>query len=246
MKNKILFSGLFLMIFGFSFGQSEGFYVTSDADGYTNVRRQPNSKSDIKTKLKTGSLVYSYGKEPNEEDKKGDWHGITYQDEFGNTTDEATVFIHKSKLKRLESLPALKKKIINDNTVQLIGKNRVVTVTLKKFNPKEHKITEKKTEGGFKEWTLIDGKDFLGTDHTPHIDKEYVSIKIKTGNHEISLPKSAFASLYNADNSVEAYEDTGKNKLYIVSYNGDGAGAYNVAWEIENGNYVKRITVIPF
>lgn len=246
MKNKTFLSILFLIIFGIYHAQSEGFYVTSDADGYTNIRRQPNAKAEIKTRLKSGTLIYSYGDEPNFEDPKGDWHGITYLSEFDNTTDEATVFIHKSKVKRLEkTYPALKKKIINANTIQLIGKDRVVTVLVKKFNPKEHKIKVKNIENGFKEWELIDGKDFLGSDHQPHIETEYASIKIKTGNHEITLPKAAFGGLYNP-NRMEAYEDIPGKRLFIVAYNGEGGGAYEVCWEIDNGKYVKRLVVRGF
>lgn len=246
MKNKIHLSSLLLMIFGLSYAQSEGFYVTSDPDGYTNIRYQPNAKAEIKTRLKSGTLIYSYGDERDSDDPKGEWHGITYLSELGNTTDEATVFIHKSKVKRLEkTYPALKKKIINASTIQLIGKDRVVTVLVKKFNPKEHKIKEKTTEGGFKEWELIDGKDFLGSDHQPHIETEYASIKIKTGSHEIMLPKAAFEGLYNP-NRTEAYEDIPGKRLFIVSYNSEGGGAYEVCWEIDNGNYVKRLVVRGF
>lgn len=237
MNKGFLIGTVFFMMFGMANAQENvGFAVSQDADGYTNIRRQPGLKAPVKIQLPSGTLIFTYGLEPDT-----DWLGIIYLSEFGNTTDEATVFIHQSRIKMLEQFPALKKKIRDADTVQLVGHHHIVTVKAKKFNPKQHRLTVKKTEGGFLEYPLIDGKDYMGSDHMLP-DTEYALISVNRDGKETALPKAAYADLFNP-NRIEAYEDAAHKRLFIVAYNGSGAGAYAVCWEIVNGVYTKRLVV---
>ena len=64
----------------------------------------------------------------------------------------------------------------------------------------------------------------------------------------VPIPKSAYDDLYEiglyTDNNF-AYYDKEDDILYIIAYNGDGANAYKVCWQIVKGEYKTRIIGEP-
>jgi hypothetical protein len=76
---------------------------------------------------------------------------------------------------------------------------------------------------------------------------QYNSITVKMGNTLLELPSTAFDNLYQPTlYKTKAYYDAASHTLYIMSSNSDGAGAYEIVWEIEAGEYKNRFIAYGF
>ena len=87
----------------------------------------------------------------------------------------------------------------------------------------------------------IDGKTFYGTDgEKPHT--EIASVSLTINGDSISIPNRAWNDLYEPDlHNLEVYSSQDKHRIYILMSNSDGAGAYDLAWCIVNGKYIRRV-----
>ena len=96
---------LLLIIISISFNINAQ-YITLDRDGYTNVRTEPNAKSEIAETVKKYQVFYSAADIPCSDDADGRNH-------FGNwlriTTDMQSVagYIYTKNIYALEDLPVL-------------------------------------------------------------------------------------------------------------------------------------------
>ena len=232
MKHLIL---LFFLISNVVFAQAiEGgaFAVINDKDGYVNVRKEKSVHSKVLKKLDNNTLIFVL-----EYDKAyyGNW---IYADNEG--------YIYNDRVKWIEKLPKIAKGITKGNTIVFEGKEIQVTLSTEKFDKNKHSFKYHKEYRDIVE--KIDGEPFWGTDgNMPK--REYKSIEIKIRGKQVPIPKSAYNDLYESSLYIEfnsVHYDKDNDILYIVTLNGDGAGAYMVCWQIEKGVYKGRKVGIPF
>jgi len=105
-----------------------------------------------------------------------------------------------------------------------------VPLTKQPFDKTKHKITKKR----HKEYNelIIDGKRVQGRDNDEFLPLDhYKSITVIIDSKDVPIPKNAYDDLYEiglyTDNNF-VYYDREDDILYIISYNGDGANAYQV------------------
>jgi len=232
MKHLIL---LFFLISNVVFAQAiEGgaFAVINDKDGYVNVRKEKSVHSKVLKKLDNNTLIFVL-----EYDKAyyGNW---IYADNEG--------YIYNDRVKWIEKLPKIAKGITKGNTIVFEGKEIQVTLSTEKFDKNKHSFKYHKEYRDIIE--KIDGEPFWGTDgNMPK--REYKSIEVKIRGKQVSIPQSAYNDLYESYLYTEfnsVHYDKDNDILYIVTNNGDGAGAYMVCWQIEKGVYKGRKVGIPF
>lgn len=207
------------------------FAIVSDSDGYTNLRKEPG-KSEIITKLKTGTIVFGLP-EPNNK-----WQMIDY-----SLNDLAkSGYIHTDKLLYIDNFPSIPMTKDNENMVVLSDGKITITITKGKFDHKKHKLQFYKD----KFLTEIDGMTFLGTDGGIP-EWEYKSVEILHNGKKILIPAEGLKALYqpNLNNTVVNYDQKNET-IYIHSANSDGAGGYNVLWIIKKGTYMKRHLMYGF
>lgn len=208
------------------------FAIVNDSDGYTNIRKEPG-KSEIITKLKTGTIVFGLP-EPNNK-----WQMIDY-----SLNDQAkSGYIHTDKLLYIDNFPSIPLKKNNADMVVLSDGKITVTITKGKFEPKKHKL---EFYGKDKWLTKIDGRTFLGTDGGIP-EWEYKSVEILNNGKKIIIPAEDLKAIYqpNLNNTVVNYDQKNET-IYIHSANSDGAGGYDVLWVIKKGTYMKRHLMYGF
>ena len=232
MKHLIL---LFFLISNVVFAQAiEGgaFAVINDKDGYVNVRKEKSVHSKVLKKLDNNTLIFVL-----EYDKAyyGNW---IYADNEG--------YIYNDRVKWIHKFPQIAKGITKGNTIVFEGKEIQVTLSTEKFDKNKHSFKYHKEYRDIIE--KIDGEPFWGTDgNMPK--REYKSIEVKIRGKQVSIPQSAYNDLYESYLYTEfnsVHYDKDNDILYIVTLNGDGAGAYMVCWQIEKGVYKGRKVGIPF
>lgn len=203
--------------------------VVEDPDGHTNVRSGPSTKSKIVGQIQSGSVVSI------ELEQQDDWALLT----FHQTTEESR-FIHSSRLKPLKSWKQFA--ATNDaNTGLLKTAAAEIKVTAVPFVAAEHKLT--KDEDGV---YLVDGGIVWGRDGG--LPAQSIAMTVKLGGKEVPLPKEALQNVYEP--SMESLYlltpgDPAKQAV-ILMVNGDGAGAYCVAWAFHDGAYRGRAIFVPF
>ena len=79
--------------------------------------------------------------------------------------------------------------------------------------------------------------------------REYKNIEVVVNRKPVAIPKIAYNDLYNPNLDMAnsnnysyntIYYDKETDTIYIVASNSDGAGAYEVCWQIEKGIYKGR------
>ncbi|MHA3788953.1 SH3 domain-containing protein [Flavobacterium hauense] len=208
------------------------FAIVNDADGYTNIRKEPG-KSEIITQLKTGTIVYGLP----ETEKK--WQMVDY-----SLDDNAkSGYIYTEKIIYIDDFPSIPLTKNNANIVVLSDGKITVTITKGKFEPKKHTLEFYDKD----KWlTKIDGRTFLGTDGGIP-EWEYKSVEVLNNGKKIIIPAEDLKAIYqpNLKNTVVNYDQKNET-LYIHSANSDGAGAYDVLWIIKKGTYMKRHLMYGF
>ena len=215
----------------FAQGPLGDYAVVKDKDGYVNIRAKENVKSKIVGTLPNNTLVYEF---LDEEFNPSNWVHID------------SGYVHKSRLKMISEFPSIGKGKEQGNSITIAGKGISVTLTKQPFDKTKHKIT-KKDLGGYDQ-LIIDGKEIYGGDDSLPQD-HYKNITVTINGKNVPIPKSAYDDLYEiglyTDNNF-AYYDKEDDILYIIAYNGDGANAYKVCWQIVKGEYKTRIIGEPF
>ena len=231
---------LFLLLTTNAFAQSPlgDYAVVKDKDGYVNIRAKENVKSKIVGTLPNNTLVYTFFDTTDDE---------TGEEIFFNWIAVDKGYVHKSRLKMIGEFPSIGKGKEQGNSITIAGKGISVTLTKQPFDKTKHKITKKK----HKEYSeyIIDGKRVQGLYNDEFLPKDhYKSITVTINGKNVPIPKSAYDDLYEiglyTDNNF-AYYDKEDDILYIIAYNGDGANAYKVCWQIVKGEYKTRIVGEP-
>jgi hypothetical protein len=216
------------------------FAIIKDKDGFVNVRENGNPKGKIIDKL-VSNQVFEDENKFGDTDLK-DWIYISYGDQkhkkglTNKMTDEATGFIHQSRILYLDKLPQLKKTVA---TNRIEFKNDTISILIKtgKFIPKQNKIS--KDEYGY--ISKINNEEPFGIDGIlPANLEEIKSILITCKNKEYQFPTSALTGMFSPASSNMLVALSDDNTMFILMSNGDGAGAYNVVWTIKKNIVVSQ------
>ena len=223
---------LFLLLSTNAFAQGPfgDYAVVKDKDGYVNIRAKENVKSKIVGTLPANTLMNVYFWE--DEPTPPNWIAV----------DKG--YVHKSRLKKVQDFPSIGRAKEQGNSITITGKGISVTLIKQPFDKTKHKIIIKKHK--YYEELIIDGKIPQGAAFIP--ENHYKSITVTINGKNVPIPKSAYDDLYEiglyTDNNF-AYYDKEDDILYIIAYNGDGANAYKVCWQIVKGEYKTRIVGEP-
>ena len=232
---------LFILFFllttnAFAQGPFGDYAVVKDKDGYVNIRAKESVKSKIVGTLPNNTLVYTLFDTIQDE---------TGEEIFFNWIAVDKGYVHKSRLKKVQDFPSIGRAKEQGNSITITGKGISVTLIKQPFDKTKHKIT-KKDLGGYDQ-LIIDGKEIYGGDDSLPQD-HYKNITVTINGKNVPIPKSAYDDLYEiglyTDNNF-AYYDKEDDILYIIAYNGDGANAYKVCWQIVKGEYKTRIVGEP-
>ncbi len=206
--------------------------VVEDPDGHTNVRSGPSTKSKIVGQIQSGSVVAI------ELEQQGDWALLTFE----QTTEESR-FIHNSRLKSLKSWKQFAAtSAANDESAALLKTaGAEIKVTSVPFVAAEHKLT--KDEDGV---YLVDGGTVWGRDGG--LPARSIAMTLKLGGKEVLLPKEALQNVYEPSMEFLYLLTPGDpaKQAVVLMMNGDGAGAYCVAWAFHDGAYRGRAIFVPF
>jgi hypothetical protein len=212
------------------------FWIVSDKDGFVNVRDSANTRSRVKDTLYNGHFIFVF----RFEEQVGSWMKIEYS-HHGKDREGYVYHDRLIPIAHYDSIPLRKS---SDNIATYSRDSVRVIVTQQKFDKTKHRLTF--ADAGSAQLVEIDGEQYLGTDgEVPK--REYKSIEIFVGNRRISLPRAAFANLfeptiYNTEIRYNRAEDI----FYIHAENSDGAGAYDVIWRIVKGVYTDRDIELDF
>lgn len=222
MKKVLYF--LMMQLFSFSvFGQVA---IINDKDGFTNVRKQPNTSSSIIYKLQENE-VFWYSDEVVDSAKTWIKVIIPKQKKFssytdGNSNSTFEGFIHKSRLLPLEKLPTFR------------GKDFTFRYLLKPFDPKSHTLTY--VNG--KSITKIDNKHPWGIDgDMPKTEIKSVGVSLK--GKLLTIPKSLLVDIFECTNEFNIYQN--KNTYIVYQSNSDGAGGYELVWVFTDKGLKQRL-----
>jgi hypothetical protein len=245
MSRFILFN-LFLLISLRAIGQ---FAIINDIDGYTNVRKDKRSTSEIIGRIFNDD-VFLIAKE----DDTGEWINVFYYAELDEiepykkdyylkechcTTDFIYFngYVHKSRVLPLESLnDIIKNRQLSNGILSLKNDSITFNIMARQFISAQHHIQH--DDDGWVE--KIDGKQPRGVDGgLPKIGIKSLSLVINS--NIIEIPKEDYADLYEPNlRSLKLYTDK-RGVIYIyMPSNSDGAGGYDAAWIIKENKYLKR------
>jgi hypothetical protein len=210
---------------------AQRFAAIHDKDGFVNVRKSPDIKSQIVGKI-YNDWVVSYDK-----DVKSDWIKI-YNVDFESKT-KISGFIYRSRLFALSKFKRIRNKREYKDSCLVHNDSLTIIVRSSTFNPKKHKLLDNKGNSTKSEIWRIDGKPFWGTDGD--LPKEAItSVRIVKNNISILIPKSAVNDLFEPNfRSLQVYLGN-NNTIYIEMDNSDGAGAYSIIWIIKDDQYLRR------
>ncbi|MDR6969627.1 hypothetical protein J2X31_003660 [Flavobacterium arsenatis] len=209
------------------------FAKIEDKDGYVNIREEANTNSKIVGKIKSGEIVYIF----NYGDELGNWLIIDYLE---NDENLLTGYIHKSRLKPINSYEHIPSVWHDENGAEFILRNIQIKIKTEKFDYEANK----KYFSTFQYATYAVDKykhqEIWGTDGTLP-QTHYTSITANIDNQTIEIPEKEIENLFNTNNEYsECYFDKNTETLYIILMNSDGAGAYRVIFIIEKGKYKSR------
>ena len=266
MKNLLLF--LFLVA-NISLAQQRYIGQINDPDGYTNIRKSPNSKAEIIGKLlKNEYFFYT--------ENSSDWYEVS-------TQRKVQGFVHKSRIQKVNDKELIALKInfgdYAENTHDTIVKLNI----LKEANPffiigyNYPKIPYKETEGnelsvsnkdiklefvtkkvnksdykfkinknGVTEMITEKGESVWGYFYSKdYPEKEIAYIRIIfVGKTPYLLPKTKY--LFNPSISSIRVYDRGNGQYMIDFGGGDGAEGYNALFVFDEKGLVKRYLYINF
>jgi len=228
MKKLFLFSILIISCIGVN-----AQYITIDKDGYTNIRKYPNAKSEI-----VGTVVQyeqffaaSYICDSDYQDTLTNWLLITkdIQNPIG--------YVYKKNLLQIENLPFIEGIKTEKNQTKILtcaNDSLQVIMTLCPFEMSNHEITNPRLndDGQIIGFDKINGGYPFGSDgYIPNY--EIQEVKIILNGKTILLPRNGFNIYFNV-NYLTTYLGVG-GELYIQLSGGDGASGYRISLSVANG-----------
>ncbi|MFD0749616.1 hypothetical protein ACFQZS_05640 [Mucilaginibacter calamicampi] len=211
---------------------AQTYAIIKDGDGYTNVRKGGNTKSDIIGKI-SNDAIFSFDYEQLAGAKKPEWVEIYQMSEKGGSING---YIHKNRILPLSSLKHIAAKIQGNNSAVIQNDSITIKVTSAGFIAKNHKLTLYHKSPYYEK---IDGKKIWGVDGG--LPKKTISVlSVIINGSSLYIPKAALSNLFEPNfNTLTVYFGI-DNKLYIQMNNSDGAGGYTVIWVIKDGKYQRR------
>lgn len=214
-KTQLIF--VFLAFTLNSFGQIA---VITDPDGYTNVRKDESSKSEIIYQVKEDEVFFV---DVESIDLKSNWIKVWIsKDKFSKyySANDFTGYIHHSRIKSLDSLP-----ISKDNNPKLV-----------------FKIEKADT-------TRVFEKTPYGLEISLSRSYEVKEMKIIWKGETLAQEQQLFNDLYNIQFEIGTYSSDQKKfttykqgeTYFIKQACADGGGYYEVVWVIRNGKILQRL-----
>ncbi|BAV06576.1 hypothetical protein SAMN05421788_107239 [Filimonas lacunae] len=213
------------------------YYLIQDKDGFVNVRADSTLSAKIIDTLSNERIVAEgyTGSGPN-------WTYIVYN----KKGRENEGYIYASRLFSIDKIPDIQQMKLKSETAQtcIYQLDSIkVTVSIKPFVPKEHRITRSKEFTGYGPGpiTKIDGAHYWGTDgDMPRT--EYKKITVQWGSVISEFPAEAIKGLYQPENGgVDIMIDVKHKRLFMSTAHSDGAGHYSIIWVWENGEFIERL-----
>ena len=258
MKNLLLF--LFLVA-NISLAQQRYIGQINDPDGYTNIRKSPNSKAEIIGKLLKNEYFF-YTENPS------GWYEVS-------TQHKVQGFVHKSRIQKVNDKELIALKINFGDYAENIHDTIVKLNILKEANPffiigyNYPKIPYKETEGNelsvsnkdiklefvtkkvnksdYKFKINKNGQTIAGKGETvwgyfysedyPKKEISYIRITF-VGKEPYLLPKTKY--LFNPTLSSVRVYDRGNGQYMIDFMGGDGAEGYNALFVFDEKGLIKR------
>ncbi|PQA90634.1 hypothetical protein B0A69_20115 [Chryseobacterium shigense] len=216
------------------------FAKIADKDGYVNMRKEADVKSNIVGKINSHEIIYVFTLE----DHSKNWLNADYTDKNGETWSG---YIHSSRIKYIESYESVPRASAIENKAVFNSKNITVTIESEPFNYKENKPHFSSTSyNGYKVEDKFKGQQIWGTDGTIP-QTHYKSISVKMNGKTLEISPKEIENLFNINNeSAECYFDAEHETLYISMVNSDGAGGYAVLFKIQKGVYKGKTLIMPF
>lgn len=209
-------------------------YIIIDPDGYTNVRKEDNAKSEIVEVVKKHQVFYD------EEDilcRDSDTVHVASDNWLPITTDLKyfTGYIYKPKVQMLNKLPAsgitrlsgLDEDIEKEEVFSLEKDDVKFNITISPFDQRRC------NDGKY----VTEGRTYGTDDMCPNA--EITKIELIIGGQKYDLPKSKFDCYFDPYRCKFFKGDD--NAVYLMIEGGDGAGFYDVILSIVNGDIVYSI-----
>lgn len=218
-----IFLVIAIIIISLQYAQSQ-FAIIDDDDGFTNVRLQPNSNSEIIYKLSRDEVfLYDILKSQNE------WIRIYINENKFNldVCDQEYIigYIHRSRLKPIESLQKY-----TDDEFKF------------EYELKPFSFSNKICDYNYGYISLVNGKRFYGTDGpTPKI--EVANIIASLHGQNIEIAPILFQDLFECNDLITIYSI--KDTYFVVQDNSDGAGYYGIIWVFKGNSLVQRLIFQP-
>lgn len=231
LKQNLLLTILSLLLHVISWGQ---FAVVNDKDGFVNIRESAKTGAKVIDKLKNGHLLFLF-------EGEGNWTNVDYSTDNNH---QKSGYVYRDRYTLVSDYPNCPVKKQTSNSIVLSKDSLEVMIIQQKFDKQKHRFNYVKEAQDLIE--LIDNKPYYGRDGAMP-DTEYSRIQVIAGTTKIDLPKEALTNLYEPNlATMTAHHDIKNNIVYIMAFNGDGAGAYCVIWKIEKGVYKERFITAGF
>ena len=210
---------VFVLTFQSVFGQVA---TIQDSDGWTNIHKSPNGKSEIIHKIYENE-VFWYDYEYT--DKLKDWISIYIpKNDFCLEKSNPYYimgFIHKSRLLPLEKM----------NNYSGSGFSF-------KYNLIDFDSTSKIVDRYNRSVDAIDGRPIWGTDGD-FPKKEVKNIEVIIQRKKIKIHKVFFNDIYECDNSFSVFKNG--ETFFVYQSNSDGAGGYEIVWVFDKNGLKQRL-----
>lgn len=220
------------------FSQQSPFGIIRDKDGYVNVRSEPNAQSPIKGTIKTGEAVSVY-------DEDTPWLSVSYDN--GKSLEG---YVHRSRFQPLNKFPKIPLKYQQKNRIKFANETIEISIGFKQVDLKTERkyITKGKNYGDYQE-ELYKGKTPYGVDgfgyfHKDKIFTKYENISLKMNGKTIDTPQKELEVIFDVSNDTRLYDcywDKEKNRVFIETVAGDGAGGVSILFIFENGILKKKL-----
>ena len=196
-----------------------------DKDGYVNIRKNPDLKSEVVGKFVADDIFWCL------ESSEGEWLEVDIQ------TPPYHGHIHKSRVKFIREFYKMAVDHKGQNKLSFGRDTFKVEIKTRSFEPTKNKISD---------LANINEKTSWGNFGTMP-KQEYEYIKLINRGKTFMLPAEAIENLFEPDlDRTFVNFDKPTNTLYIHATNSDGAGDYVVLWKIKDGRFAGRTTAIPF
>lgn len=197
--------------------------IIQDPDGWTNVRKAPDGKSEVILKVYENQVFWF---DYEEVDQEQDWISV-YIPKNNYSLDKSepnyiTGFIHKSRLLPLKKLK------------EYTGNDFIFEYQLSEFDS-----TNRIIDRHAGKWvTAIDGRPVWGTDGDfPGIQVK--NMKVIVEGWLIDVHEVFYSDIYECDNEISIYKNG--DTYFAYQRNSDGAGSYEIVWVFNKKGLKQRL-----